>query len=58
VTTELAKLILEAGIGIVSILAIIWAVVKIAGQRTAMLLSILADHAKERATWFIKDKEL
>jgi len=55
---ELVKLILEASVGIVSILGILWVVVKVSEQRTSMLLNILADHAKERETWFTKGNDL
>jgi hypothetical protein len=48
---EPVKLLVDAGIGISAIAGILWAVVKIAGQRTTMLLKILDDHAKERESW-------
>ena len=49
--TNLAKLLIDAGIGITAIAGILWAAVKLAGQRTVMLLKILDDHAKEREHW-------
>jgi hypothetical protein len=58
--SELVKVLVDAGIGIFALAGILWAVVKLAKERTLVLLKILEDHAVERMLWYSnkKDKEL